>query len=310
MTARARGGIASGGRLTPVTLMLVALVGVLWGLNWPAVKYMLTDVPPFTLRAAGFTGGAVVLWVIVRALGHRLRPQASEAGPIIAAGLFVLFGFNVLTALGQLFTEASRAAIIAYTMPAMTAVLASLFLGDPLTARRVLAVLIGLAGLGVLASADFGALIAAPLGPFLMLMAALSWSVGNVLVQGREWSLSPLALTFWFFALSMVLAWPLALWLEPPSARHVPPLPVIAVFAFHVAGPMATCYLLWAVLLRRLPAAVAAISVLTAPTVGVLSSIALLGEPLSWQKVLALALIVLSIAVTLLRRRRPARPDA
>ncbi len=291
------------GRLTPLTLMLVALVGILWGLNFPAVKFMLTDVPPFTLRAAGFTGGAVVLLIIVRGLGHRLTPARGEAAPIIIAGLFVLFGFNILTALGQLFTEASRAAIIVYTMPAITAVLAAIFLKDRLTGRRTLAVLIGLSGLAVLASADIAALIASPLGPFLMLMAALSWSIGNVLVQGRQWSLSPLALTFWFFIVSLVLAWPLALWLEPPSARHIPPLPVIAVFVFHVAGPMATCYLLWAVLLRRLPATVAAISILTAPTVGVLSSILLLGEPVSWQKILALGLIVLSIAVTLTGKR-------
>lgn len=297
------------GKLTPLTLMLVALVGILWGLNFPAVKYMLTAVPPLTLRAAGFTGGAIVLLVIVRALGHRLTPARGEVGAIIAAGLFVLFGFNILTSLGQLFTEASRAAIIVYTMPAITAVLAAIFLKDRLTGRRILAVLIGLSGLGVLASADIAALIAAPLGPFLMLMAALSWSIGNVLVQGRKWSLSPLALTFWFFIISLVLSWPLALWLEPPSARHMPPLPVIAVFAFHVAGPMATCYLLWAVLLRRLPATVAAISILTAPTVGVLSSILLLGEPASWQKMLALGLIVLSIAITLTGKRAagPAR---
>lgn len=292
------------GRLTPLTLALVALVGILWGLNWPAVKFMLTEVPPLTLRAAGFTGGAVVLFVIVRGLGHRLTPQQAETLPMIAAGLFVLFGFNVLTVLGQLFTEASRAAIIAYTMPAMTAVLAAIFLHERLSAQRVLAVLIGLSGLGVLASVDVAALIAAPLGPVLMLLAALSWAIGNVLVQGRQWSLTPLALTFWFFVLSLTLAWPLALWLEPGNARHVPSLPIVAVFAFHVAGPMATCYLLWAVLLRRLPATVAAISVLTAPTVGVISSILLLGELVSWQKVLALALIVLSIAITLTRTRR------
>lgn len=297
-------------RPQPVTLMLVALVGVLWGLNFPAVKFMLGDVPPFTLRAAGFTGGAVILLVMVRALGHRLMPQRAEVLPIIAAGLFVLFGFNILTALGQRFTEASRAAIIVYSMPAMTAVLAAIFLNDSLTRRRIIAVLTGLAGLGVMASADFTTLIAAPLGPFLMLMAALSWAVGNVLVQARQWSLTPLALTFWFFLLSLLLAWPLALWLEPASARHLPPLPVIAVFAFHIAGPMATCYLLWAVLLRRLPATVAAISILTAPTVGVLSSILLLGEPATWQKMLALGLIVLSIAITLTGRKEPQDREA
>ena len=290
-------------RPQPVTLMLVALVGVLWGLNFPAVKFMLVAVQPFTLRAAGFTGGAVILLVMVRALGHRLMPQRAEVLPIIAAGIFVLFGFNILTALGQRFTEASRAAIIVYSMPAMTAVLAAIFLNDPLTRRRIIAVLTGLAGLGVMASADFAMLMAAPLGPLLMLMAALSWAVGNVLVQARQWTLTPLALTFWFFLLSLLLAWPLALWLEPTSTRHLPPLPVIAVFAFHIAGPMATCYLLWAVLLRRLPATVAAISALTAPAVGVLSSVLLLGETATWQKMLALGLIVLSIAIALTGRK-------
>lgn len=297
-------------RLTPFTLVMVALVGILWGLNWPAVKFMLREVPPFTLRAAGFTGGAVVLFCIVRALGHRLRPAPGEALPIIAAGLFVIFGFNITTALGQLLTEASRAAIIAYTMPAITAVLASMFLGERLTQRRIAAVLIGLAGLCVLASVDLAALVAAPLGPFLILMAALSWSIGNVLVQGRKWSLSPLALTFWFFVVSLTLAWPLALWLEPQSLAIWPGRATWMVFAFHVAGPMATCYFLWSVLLRRLPATVAAISILTAPTVGVISAIVLLGEPVSWQKIVALGLIVLSIGITLTGRvKRPTQPD-
>lgn len=286
-------------RLTVFTLAMVALVGLLWGLNWPAVKFMLREVPPFTLRAAGFTGGAIVLLCLVKGLGHRLRPAPGEAAPILAAGLFVIFGFNIATALGQQLTEASRAAIIAYTMPAITAVLASIFLNERLTWRRIVAVVIGMMGLAVLASADFAVLIAAPAGPLLMLAAAFSWSIGNVLVQGRTWSLSPLALTFWFFAVSMTLAWPLAVWLEPHGTAAWPRQATLFVFAFHVAGPMATCYFLWAVLLRRLPATVVAISILTAPTVGVASAILLLGEPVSWQKIVALALIVLSIGITI-----------
>lgn len=297
-------------RLTPFVLTMVALVGILWGLNWPAVKFMLREVPPFTLRAAGFTGGAVVLFCLVGALGHRLRPAPGEAGAIAVAGLFVIFGFNVLTALGQLLTEASRAAIIAYTMPAITAVLASIFLAERLSVQRIAAVLIGMAGLAVLASVDIAALVAAPWGAFLMLAAALSWSIGNVLVQGRTWSLTPLALTFWFFVVSMLLAWPLALWMEPEGIAAAPSRAAWLVFAFHVAGPMATCYFLWSVLLRRLPATVAAISILTAPTVGVISAIWLLGEPVSWQKIVALGLIVLSIFITLVARpRKPVAAD-
>jgi drug/metabolite transporter (DMT)-like permease len=44
---------------------------------------------------------------------------------------------------------------------------------------------------------------------------------------------------------------------------------------------------------------VAAIALLTAPVVGVLSSVLLLGDTLTWQKLLSLLMIILSIAMTL-----------
>lgn len=43
------------------TLPLVLLIGVLWGLNWPAVKFMLTELPPLTIRALAFPIAGLVL---------------------------------------------------------------------------------------------------------------------------------------------------------------------------------------------------------------------------------------------------------
>jgi drug/metabolite transporter (DMT)-like permease len=285
------------------TLGMVALIGLLWGLNWPAVKFMLTEVPPLTLRAASFTAGALALMAIARGMGQQLKPAPGEVTSLILTSVFILFGFNMLTVLGQLFTPASKAAIIAYSMPAMTAALSVAFLGEVLTGRRVLAICIGLAGLGILASADLPALLAEPVGPLIMLAAALSWSIGNILMQVRHWTLPPLARAAWIFVISAALAWPLVAVVEP--VRSVPSLSpaVLWTFAFHVFGPMVACYVMWTILLGRLSATVAAISTLIAPVVGVLSSVLLLGEPLSWQTALALGMIVASIAMTLLRPR-------
>lgn len=279
------------------------LIGLLWGLNWPVIKFMLSEVPPLTIRAVAFPLAAVILALIARARGLRLRPLRKEYVAIFVTGALVIFGFNVLTTIGQTLTETSRAAIIAYTMPAVTALLASVFLKEKLALNTIVALLVGMLGIAVLATEDFAALVDQPLGAVVMLLAACSWATGNVLLKAHKWSLNPLALTVWFFVASSLLCWPLVFIFEPPWQQVMPSSSVIAAMAYHVLGPMVICYLIWTIMVERLPATVAAISTLVAPVVGVSSAILLLGETASWQKVVALVLIVLSITLTLNRSR-------
>lgn len=285
------------------TALIVLTVGLLWGLNWPAVKFMMTELPPLTVRALAFPLAAGLLAAVALALGHRLRPSREEIPALIVTGLLSVFAFNALTSIGQTLTEASKAAIVAYTMPAQTAVFAALFLGERLTGRRVAALAIGLAGLAALGYGSYAQVAAAPAGLLVMLLAAFCWALGNVSLKARSWTLSPLSRTVWFFVVSTVAIWPIVILLEEPWSVAMPSAPVVATFAFHVLGPMVVSYTLFAVLVGRLPASVAAIATLTAPVVGVLSSIVMLGEPATAAKGLALALIVASIAMTLAPRR-------
>ncbi len=278
-------------------ILLVTVIGLLWGLNWPAVKFLLTELPPITIRAIAFSVAAALLAIIAWVRGEALIPPARDIPAIILTGLFLIFGFNVLTAIGQTLTETSKAALIAYTMPALTAVLAAIILKERLDGRRVAALCLGMAGLAVLASENVSALIAEPAGPAIMFGAALSWALGNVALKARDWALPSLALTVWFFVASAALSWPLAIVTEAPLS----PLstPVLATLVFHIAGPMVVCYALWTVLVGRLTASIAAIAALLAPVVGVVSSIILLGDPVTWQKAVSLAMILTSIFLTL-----------
>ncbi|MFK7966485.1 MAG: DMT family transporter [Burkholderiaceae bacterium] len=280
--------------------LTVVLIGVFWGANWPAVKFMLTELPPFTIRAVAFPIAAILLAVIATTRGHSLLPARRDWLAIAVTGMLVVFGFNVLVTLGQVLTETSKAAIIAFTMPALTAALAVVFLGDRLSVVRVMSLFAGMAGLGVLASEDFAALLAEPLGPAIMLLAALSWALGTIAMKSRQWSVSPLVLTVWFFVVASIACWPLVLIFEPLHTQTWPSLPIIATMTYHVLGPMVICYALWTAMLDRLPATVAALATLMTPVVGVTASVALLDDTLTWQKVLALLLILVSIGLTLL----------
>ena len=287
---------------SPLSILTIVFIGVLWGLNWPAVKLMLAEIPPLTIRAVAFPFAALMLALVARLMGHGLRPSRDDRLPIIITGLFLVFGFNVLTTFGQLLTETSRAAIIAYTMPALTAVLAVVYLGERLDWRVTIALVVGTAALGVLLSEDGAILASGSAGPIIMLSAALSWALGNVALKARAWSLSPLALTVWFFVVSSLACWPLVLAFEPPWRQTWPSFPVLLTMAYHVLGPMVVCYALWTLALGRLSATTAAVSTLTAPVVGVGSAVFILGDPVTWQKTVSLLMVVTSILLTLLPR--------
>ncbi len=285
--------------IRPGPILAVLMIGVLWGVNWPVVKVILTDIPPFTLRGVAFPLAALGLAIGAKGAGYRLYVPRHERVALCGAGLFLVFGFNVLATFGQVLVETSKAAIIAYTMPALTALLAVIFLRERIGARLIAALMMGMAGLGLLASEDMAALRAEPLGPMITLAAALSWAIGNVALKARDWETPPLVLSVWFFVLSAVLVWPFVIVFEPPWTQTWPEGRSIALMAYHILGPMIVCYFVWTVVIARLPATVAAISVLTAPVMGVVSAVWFLGDPLTWQKVTSLAMIVLSIGLTL-----------
>lgn len=279
-------------------IVTVLLIGLLWGLNWPAVKFMLTEIPPLTMRAVALSLAGILLGAFLKARGQTLRPAPSDRLPIAVTGLLVIFGFNVFTALGQSLTETSKAAIIAFTMPAMTAAFAVIFLGERLSGRILTALCLGMAGLAVLASEDLAGLIAQPAGPAAMLVAALSWALGTVALKARSWSLPPLALSVWFFAVSSALCWPLVLIFEQPWQQSWPSPPVLWTLLYHILGPMIICYGLWTTLVGRISATIAAIATLMVPVVGVASAVILLDDPLTWQKIVALTMVLASIALT------------
>lgn len=280
---------------------LVMTIGVLWGLNWPAVKFILGSIPPWTFRALAFSLGAILLAVMAHRAGEHLRVPACERMPLIIASLLTVFGFNVFTAFGQLLTETSKAAIIAFTMPMWAALLAVIFLGERFTLNRLAALLLGMAGLATLLGGDARSFIDHPAGFLFMLGAAVSWAAGTVLLKARDWAIAPLSRSAWLVGVSAIPAWAGALLFEQPWTLGLPDASVLAVFAFHVVGPVALCYAAWVSLVSRLPASTAAIGTLLIPVVGVLSSSLLLGDVLTLDKTIALGLIVSSVALTFIQ---------
>lgn len=285
-------------RLIPLFLALA------WGLNWPAVKIALAEIPPFTLRGLGLGSGALLLLALALLQRKPLLPPRASWPGVLMGGVLAIAVFNMSTAFAQLSTSTSRAAVLTFTMPMMSALLAWWWLGDKPDRRRALALALGTAGIAVLAWPVLRGLVgqgpAPPLrGLLLPLLAAAGWSAGTVLLKRWPVAGDRITITAWQLlvgascggvaALLVGEAWPPM----PPSPR------VAAALLFHIVPGTAVAYWLWFILAERVSAAVSSLTTLAVPVVGVLGAMALVGDRPSGADWVGFALVLGGAALTL-----------
>lgn len=284
-------------------LLLVPLLGLLWGFNWPAVRISLTEIAPWTLRAAGMSFAGLVLVAVALARGVPLVVPRAQWLRLVVAGFLSIAAFNVLLAFAQLAAPTSRAAILTFTMPIWATLLARFVLREAFDGRRLAGLALGIAGLLCLGLP----LIAAgqlSLGLMLALLAAVSWALGTIVTKRWPVAAPALVIAAWQLLIGGLVAGVGMLVFEGlPVLRLLSPR-VVAALGFHIIGAQALAYFLWFTVVARLPAGIASLGTLMVPAVGVLGSVLLLGErptPTDW---LGLALVVAASGAIMIPARR------
>ena len=127
-------------------VLLLALLSLFWGLGWPAMKVVLSEVRPWTFRAVCLLGGGIGLLALARAAGTRLRVPPADVKPLLVTAVVNITGWHILSAHGIAAMQAGRAAIIAYTMPLWAILLSRLVLNERVTSMRLWALAFGFVG--------------------------------------------------------------------------------------------------------------------------------------------------------------------
>ncbi|MDX1716121.1 MAG: DMT family transporter [Anderseniella sp.] len=283
--------------------VLLAMVTLFWGANWPGMKIVLGEIPPWWFRTICLACGGAALLAISAASGNRLRLTRSDIAPMLLTAVFNMIGWHLFSAYGLTLVPAGRASIIAFTMPVWAALASVPWLGDRLTINVVAGLLLGMTGLGVLIGHDISVLGSAPVGALFMLGAAISWGIGTVLFKRFDWR-SPIATIIgWQLVLASVPVGAGALLLEPFPDLASLSGPAIIALVYVLAFPMVFCQWAYFKIVRMFPAVYAAVGVLAVPLVGVISSLIVLGEPVGWREVLALILVTSAIFTVLILPR-------
>jgi drug/metabolite transporter (DMT)-like permease len=291
-----------GGAAVYLALALLALV---WGYTWVGIKIATQDASPYVVAGARLAIATLILFAILALTRRSLKPP--PIGPTIVLGLLQTTGWTLLQTLAVALAGAGKSAVLGYTMPFWTALLAWPFLGERIAGLRWVA--LGLAAAGL-------ALVVAPLdrGSFvsdgLAVAAGISWAASAVYAKRfrARHDVELLSLTAWQLLWGTVPLVVLMLAL-PAHIRWTPSF--LASMAFISIGGGALGWFLWMFILSRLPAGVAGIASLATPVVGVLSAALQLHEIPSRTELAGMALILIALIVNSLPVAQPrgARPE-
>jgi len=279
---------------------LAALLTVIvcWGLTWPVNKVLLENLSPAWMMALRSAIATLGLFAIALVRGRLVLPPRADLPVVLSITLLHMVGFGVLAAWGLRLVPTGRSVVLAYTTPLWVVPGAWLFLGERLTAQRVVGVTVGLIGLVTLfnpAAFDWTSRNAI-LGNGAILIAALLWAASILHIRGHRWRSTPLDLVPWEMLLATAIVTPLAYALDgPPAPTWSGRLVALLLYA----GIPGTAVAYWATALasRNLPAVTTALGLLATPVLSVVVATLWLGEPLTAALVIAIVLILGGVAI-------------
>lgn len=289
-------------QLTRKDFVLLALLILSWGLNWPVMKMSVREFPPLTFRMLSMIGGLAVIAIAARMQGASMRVPPGKAMTVIKLAVPNMLVWHAFIILGVKLLSSGRAAILGYTMPVWAVLSGLMFFGERIGGRALLGILLAMAGAGLLLSSEFATISGQPLGTVFALIAAAAWGLGTVLMKRTRLDMPTISLTFWMLALTTAVMLVLSLLFERSQWR-MPNAIEWAGIVYNAAIIFGFAHVVWFRLARLLPPVVSSLSVMFIPVVGTFSGAWMLGETPQWQDYLAMLLILGSMSTVLFKPR-------
>jgi drug/metabolite transporter (DMT)-like permease len=285
----------------------LALLTLVWGLNWIALKFALARADPVILNVHRTWIAVIVLFAILIAQRRPFWPTSWLA--IVVTGFFqtsVNFSATTLALAGG---GVGRTSVLVFTMPFWALVIAWPVLHERVKGSQWIAVAFALAGL---------TLVVEPwnwqgdLRPKLWaVVSGFGWAAGTVATKyfQRGRALDPLNFLAWQM-LAGVIPITFLPWLLAPPAPH---WDVTYVLLLLYVGAVSTglAFLLWVTVLRILPAGTASLNMFAIPVIALVSSMLIFGERLTaaeWTGIACIGAGLVIITINALRARRDVAP--
>ncbi len=283
--------------MTPRHTLLALLVVVIWGVNFLAIDFGLAGVPPLVFLALRF------ILVAIPAVFF-IKPPAIGWKNIVLIGAFLSLGqFSLLYIALALGMPPGLASLLHQSQVVLTVIVSAIALRERPTRRQLIGIVVGMTGLAVVV---IGRGDAAPWLPVVvLLMASLSWAIGNVLSR-RAKAASGLSLVVWSGVVVPIPALALSLVVDSPpvvlnALTHLSWVAIgttlyTAIFASFIG------YGIWNSLLARYPTSAVVPFTLLVPLIGILAAWIAVGEQPTLSELLGGAVMITGLAIAVIVR--------
>ncbi|HEY9542434.1 DMT family transporter [Prevotella sp.] len=286
--------------------MAVLMANIIFGLGVPVTKLLLDKwVSPMGYMVTRCIGAAAIFWLISLFMPKE-KVSRHDLIVIMLGGLLGFVVSQTLTAWALTYTTPVYFSLIATLTPVATMVCASLMIGEKMTTRGIIAVLIGIAGamLMVLMGWQGGRGTNDLLGIGLTILSLLTWAVYLIITRKVSTRYTAVTQMKWVFLVSTVAVLPFS-WndlLTAPLYSSATQWDGLLEMGFIVIFATVAGYFAIPFAMRYLEATTVSIYTNLQPIVASLVAIALMQDVLTWDKPVALILVLLSAYVAQPRR--------
>lgn len=283
------------GRRLPLPV-LIAVFCVMWSSAFAVGKVGLGVAPPLLLLTLRFLGAGVLLVGLAWATGGLRGLGRRDLGWLAVLGVMNHSLYLGLSYMGMQTVSAGLTSIIIGAVPVATAVAAAVVLGERMTGRKALGLVLGLGGVAVVVRGKLNAGQADAAGLLLCFAALAMLTAGTLAFKRVRLGVGLLAATGVQILIGGLVLAPVALAVEDVAAVR-PGFDLAWSLAWMIVGSSGAAYLAWFAILGRASASAATAWHFLMPPLGIGFAWMMLGEPVDPADLLGVVPVAVGIAL-------------
>jgi drug/metabolite transporter (DMT)-like permease len=279
--------------------LLFALICLIWGSTWLAIKVGLVGVPPFLGAGLRFLIATFLVGLVLAARGKRFHLTRDDKVCVLSLGLLVFWFDYAAVYWAETRISSGLTAILFSTMPLMTSLMSAYWMrSETLSPRKVVGILVGVLGTALLFWPDQRLGLEQALGMLAALSGCLCAAINLVMMKKYGNHSDPFVLNFLGMGLGaaclLAMSATLENWRDATWTRSN----VLALFYLSVFGSL-IAFSAYYYLIKRMDATVVSLSTLIIPIVALALGHVFLDESVTPIAIAGIITILAGVAIAI-----------